>query len=172
LPGPAPLPDEVKNRNGNPDHRPARQPTLVGGRIDVGDRVATPPGMSRDAKRAWRQLLAPLVSAGMLDRADLPALELAARCLGTAREMDAVIAKEGSFAQTSQGRSAHPAVAIRNAAMAEFRQWAAKLAIGPANRAIAGQKGTAPDGGMAGELARQLPQRARLSVVGGGEADD
>ena len=214
-------PEEQRRREGYADHRPPRAAVLVGGRINP-DELATvkaPAGLSPVEARAWRDLIAPLVAGGMLDRVDLTIVELAAQSLARIRQARAAMRAEHAalmnclaarradpeFRQTkthpgsclwceatdgelgrvasgggllappgtnSQGRVAHPAIAIEKGAMTEFRLLAGVLGIGPGSRVkLAGDAGagslrTPHEGGMAGELDRQLPAPARLRVVG------
>lgn len=164
--GRPPKPDEVKRLEGYPGHHPIRQPSLVGGRIASGDSVETPAGLSPAERKAWAELTEPLIRGGILDRADLSIVEMAAVALARARHARRVLAKEGITHTGSQGLAMHPAITVEKGAMAEYRQLASLLGIGPASRARLG-KGTAPEGGMGGELARTLPSSARLRVVNG-----
>jgi len=169
--------EEQRRREGYPDHRPPRAAVLIGGRINPDERatVRMPSGLSLVEARAWRDIIAPLVAGGMLDRVDLTIVELAAQALARVRQARAVIKLEGIFAPAgtnSQGRVANPAIAIEKGAMTEFRLLAQILGIGPGSRVkLAGDAGsgslrTPHEGGMAGELDRQLPAPARLRVVG------
>jgi len=162
------VPDEVKIRNGNPGHRPLRDPVLVAGRIAEGDRIRTPRGFTKLERAAWRELTTVLVAGGLLDRADLTLVEIAAQALGRARYARLVIAEEGMFHRNSQGVVAHWAVAIEKSAMTEYRQLAIQLGIGPAGRTRLGKSAAPkPEGGMAGELSRNLPPPVRLHVANG-----
>jgi P27 family predicted phage terminase small subunit len=172
--GRPPKPTEQKRLEGNPGHHPKRTPVIVGGRITVDDLagIRRPAHFNPVEARAWRDLLAPLVAGGILDRVDLTVLEMAAQALGRARQAREVIKREGLFGESSQGTHAHPAIGIEKGAMTEFRLLAVQLGIGPGARVrLGGEPGsgslrTAYDGGMAGELDRQLPPAARLRVVG------
>jgi phage terminase small subunit len=214
-------PEEQRRLEGYADHRPPRTAVLVGGRInpDELDSVRPPAGLSPVEAKAWRDLIAPLVAGGMLDRVDLTIVELAAQALARIRQARAAMRAEHAalmhclearrpdpeFRQTkthpgrclwceasdgelgrvasgggllappgtnSQGRVAHPAIAIEKGAMTEFRLLAGILGIGPGSRVkLAGDAGagslrTPHEGGMAGELDRQLPPRSRLRIVG------
>lgn len=213
--------EEQRRREGYPDHRPPRAAILVGGRInpDELDTVKPPAGLTAVERRAWYDIIAPLVAGGMLDRVDLTIVELAAQALARARQARAAmkaehaalliciaarrddpdrrrtkghpgscmwceatdgdvqrVASSGGLlappGTNSQGRVAHPAIAIEKGAMTEFRLLAMMLGIGPGARVkLAGDAGsgslrTPHEGGMAGELDRQLPGPARLRVVG------
>jgi len=168
LPGRTPTPDEVKIRNGNPGHRPLRDPVLVAGRLAEGDHVKTPRGFTKLERAAWRELLAPLVAGGILDRADLTLLEIAAQALARARAARLILATDGMLHKNSQGVVAHPAIAIEKGAMTEYRQLAIQLGIGPSGRTRLGRSAAPkPEGGMAGELSRNLPPPVRLHVANG-----
>lgn len=161
-------PDEVKIREGQPGHHP---PTLIGGRLTPDDLVSMAPPETLEPWQhdAWWEIIRPLVAGGILDRADLPAVEAAARALSIVRIADRALSARGQARlshRNSQGTVAHWAIPIRSSASAEFRQWCSVLGIAPANRAKAGIKATQPDGGMAGELGRTLPPPVRLRVVG------
>jgi phage terminase small subunit len=213
--------EEQRRLEGYPDHRPPRAAILIGGRInpDELDSVKPPPNLTPMEGRAWRDLIAPLVAGGMLDRVDLTIVELAAQALARVRQARAAMkaehtailaciaarnadpefrktkahpgkclwceATDGEISRVassggllappgtnSQGRVAHPAIAIEKGAMTEFRLLAGVLGIGPGSRVkLAGDAGAGSlrsphEGGMAGELARQLPPRGRLRVVG------
>jgi len=168
LSGPPPKPVELDRLQGNPSHR-ARQPTILGGRVSESDLAALQPpaGMSAAERRAWREVIGPLVAGGILDRADLSLVELAAQALARARAARALLNREGMTHLTSQGLSMHPAVTIEKGALAEYRQLALQLGIGPSGRARLGRpSGARPDGGMEGEIRGRLGQAARLRVVG------
>jgi P27 family predicted phage terminase small subunit len=169
--------EEQRRLEGYPDHRPPRSAVLIGGRINPDElsTVRRPGGLSPVEARAWRDIIAPLIAGGMLDRVDLTIVEIAAQALARVRQARAVIKAEGIFAPpgtNSQGRVASPAIAIEKGAMTEFRLLAGVLGIGPGSRVkLAGDAGagslrTQQEGGMAGELGRQLPPRGRLRVVG------
>lgn len=175
MPGPAPKPVETKIREGNPGHQKLAAPTLIGGRLTVEDLATLPlPDLEPWQLPAWHEIVTPLAASGLLDRADLPAVEAAARALSLMREADKHLRDGRSklraqepklFHTNSQGRVAHWAIGIRQQASAEFRQWAQVLGIGPANRTKLGVAGAKPEGGMAGELGRTLPKPARLRVI-------
>lgn len=219
--------EEQRRREGYADHRPPRAAVLIGGRINPDElaSVRRPAGFSPAEARAWRDIIAPLVVGGMLDRVDLTIVELAAQALARVRVAREVMRTEHAALRTciaaraadtefrrttahpgrcmwceasdvevarvasaggllappgtnSQGRVAHPAIAIEKGSMTEFRLLAQILGIGPASRvklagdASAGSLRTPHEGGMAGELGRTLPPQARLRVVGDdGDAD-
>ena len=172
---PAPKPVEVQRLQGNPSHRPMRQPTLLGGRISEQDleSLRPPVGLSPGERRAWHEIITPLVAGGILDRADLTIVEMAAQALARSRQARRVLTREGITHRNSQGYCAHPAIAIEKGAMAEYRQLALQLGIGPSGRTRIGKaSGATPEGGMAGEMRRKLPAPARLSVLRGGEDAD
>ncbi len=168
--GPMPKPDELRRLEGT--ERRKRTPTLIGGRVMPEDLDGITPVLEEWQRPAWEEIARPLAAAGLLDRADLPAVEAAARSLAILRAADHALASRGRARlshHNSQGTVAHWAISIRNGASAEFRQWAAILGIGPASRTRLGRSaGSKPEGGMAGELARTLgpSARERLRVVG------
>jgi phage terminase small subunit len=173
--GRPPVPPEQRRLEGDVSHRPAKSAKLVGGRINEDDAVPYPPGFTGDHRAAWDELTGPLIRGGVLDWNDLPLVEACVDALVRLRWARAGMKTASQLTIINpHGRTTNPLVTVSSGASAEFRQLAALLGIGPANRArySQGAPGAKPDGGLAGEMARVLPPRARLKVVGGDASSD
>lgn len=70
----------------------------------------------------------------ILTDADLGSLENYCTAAGQVREMQKIIAAEGSVVQTERGLRAHPAVRIQSDAMTRARLLAAELGLTPVSR--------------------------------------
>jgi len=92
-----------------------------------------PPGV----RKAWAEIAGPMAAAGLLDRADAPALEAAARCVDKWRVAEALMDKEGVVTDAYGGR-AHPAFSVAVKAQAEYRAWCARLGLTPVDRVSLG----------------------------------
>jgi hypothetical protein len=163
--GRKPLPVEDKAARGFPGHHPRQQPTLVAGRLDPDESLPVPAGFNAVEKRAWADVHGAL-RAGGLDRADFAVVESAAVQLARAREARLQVHRltRSRDATTLDLRRAR---ADEREAWKEFRMLAENLPLSPSGRSRLGIVRTAKvDGGMAGELARSLPERGRLRVVG------
>lgn len=165
-------PVETHRQNGS--YRADRHGTgvQVAELVPSGSVDLTPPRHFRTnvLKDAWRSLVDPLAASGMLQTADLGALEMAAVALSEYREAAAMIRKDGLFtsqifAVTDDGpvwRTApNPALKIRDKAAAEYRAWCARFGLTPSDRASLGVQ-QIQGLTMAMELDRELgpPSRA------------
>ena len=97
-----------------------------------------PEELPAGVRKAWREIAGPMAAAGLLDRADAPALEAAARCIDRWRVADAVLDREGLVMETHGGTHAHPMVQVSNKAQAEYRAWSARLGLTPVDRVSLG----------------------------------
>ena len=96
-----------------------------------------PPSLPLGAQKAWREIAGPMAAAGLLDKADAPALEAAARCIDKWREAEALMDAEGIVTDAYGGRP-HPAFAVAMKAQAEYRAWSARLGLTPVDRVSLG----------------------------------
>src|SRR3954454_25286443 len=79
----------------------------VGERLD--ELPEPPEGLSEAAQRAWRDVGGTAVDLGTVSTADLPALALLARCLGSEAEALAVLARDALTITSGSGvTKAHP----------------------------------------------------------------
>ena len=53
--------------------------------------IEPPESLPAGVRKAWREIAAPMADAGLLDRADAPALEAAARCIDRWRRAEALL---------------------------------------------------------------------------------
>ena len=96
-----------------------------------------PKSLPAGVRSAWREIAAPMAEAGLLDRADAPALEAAARCIDRWRRAEALLDEEGLVTDAHGGRP-HPAFTIATKAQAEYRAWCARLGLTPVDRVSLG----------------------------------
>lgn len=159
--GRKPAPLEQRRIEGNPRQHALPDPVLIGGR----GVPATPQGLTPAMRAVWRLMIRDLAESGVLDRADAGMVEAAAVFLGRAREARKLLNTEGILAVNSQGRVAHPAIAIERGSWTEFRQIAEHMGLSPAARARLGLSGHKET--MTGELERQIGRAPRLRAVDG-----
>jgi P27 family predicted phage terminase small subunit len=97
--------------------------------------VPRPPAfLSKFAKAEWRRVAPVLTERRILTEADIGSLENYCIASGQVREMQHIIAREGSVIQTERGLRAHPAVRIQADAMTRARLLAAELGLTPVSR--------------------------------------
>ena len=99
--------------------------------------IEPPESLPAGVRKAWREIAAPMADAGLLDRADAPALEAAARCIDRWRRAEALLDEEGLVTDAHGGRP-HPAFTIATKAQAEYRAWCARLGLTPVDRVSLG----------------------------------
>lgn len=88
-----------------------------------------------EGKTEWKRVAPALGKREVLTEADLGSLENYCLAIGTIRQCQTVIDKEGMF--VSSERSAprpHPAIRVRDEAMRQARQLAAELGLTPVSR--------------------------------------
>jgi P27 family predicted phage terminase small subunit len=93
-----------------------------------------PAWLSDQAKAEWRRIMPLLVERRILTEADMGSVESYVTAIGQVREMQAIIAKEGSIVDTPRGPRAHPAIRIQSDAMTRARLLAAELGLTPVSR--------------------------------------
>ncbi len=99
--------------------------------------LAPPDDLPAGVRRAWAEIAEPMAQAGLLDKADAPALEAAARCIDKWRAAEALMDAEGIVTEAYGGRP-HPAFAVAMKAQAEYRSWCARLGLTPVDRVSLG----------------------------------
>jgi P27 family predicted phage terminase small subunit len=99
--------------------------------------IEPPADLPAGVRKAWREIAAPMADAGLLDRADAPALEAAARCIDRWRRAEALLDEEGLVTDAHGGRP-HPAFTVATKAQAEYRSWCARLGLTPVDRVSLG----------------------------------
>jgi P27 family predicted phage terminase small subunit len=111
------------------------RPDALGSSPVVG--IEPPADLPAGVRKAWREIAAPMADAGLLDRADAPALEAAARCIDRWRRAEALLDEEGLVTDAHGGRP-HPAFTVATKAQAEYRSWCARLGLTPVDRVSLG----------------------------------
>jgi P27 family predicted phage terminase small subunit len=108
---------------------------LVGGR-PVPLEWATPPATLPDAGKAWWCETVPILcDSGLLDRADVSIVELAALMWARIVQSRRVLAEDGHFTTGSVGQlKEHPSLKIERESVREYRRLAMELGIGPLGR--------------------------------------
>jgi P27 family predicted phage terminase small subunit len=110
------------------------KPALVIDNGPVLQDLKAPGWMAKDAKAEWRRVFPILRKRRILTVADLGSLENYCVALGTVREMERTIQKEGHVIATENGLKRHPAVPIQAEAMNRSRLLAAELGLTPVSR--------------------------------------
>ena len=137
--GPKPKPTEIRIREGYSNRQKLPEPILVSGQPAVGELAEPPAHLPLDAKEFWRDSVARLVAVGIIDRVDLPTLELLAVQFARARQAGRVIASEGHFALGAACQiRPHPALAIEREATAQFARLSELFGLNPVARARLG----------------------------------
>jgi len=110
------------------------KPTLVVDNGAVLRDIKAPSWMSKDAKTEWRRVFPIVRKRRILTTADLGSLENYCIALGTVREMERVLQKEGHVFTGESGPKRHPAVAIQSDAMSRALRLASELGLTPVSR--------------------------------------
>jgi P27 family predicted phage terminase small subunit len=97
-----------------------------------------------ELQAAHREIGARAVELGVLTKADLPALEQAARTLAQVRELERLVERDGYLLSTATTVKGHPAVSALERARAALRAWLAEFGMTPRGR----------------DALRQTPERA------------
>lgn len=129
-----------------------------------------PQGLNGRAQTAWRQIVRDLAAAKLLDRSDGIVIESLAVAIGRAREARSIVNSDGLWHQNSQGRVAHPMLAIELAQWREARQLADRLPLSPWGRArlglALGTQAAAAGAGAEADMERELgPSPRQLHLV-------
>jgi P27 family predicted phage terminase small subunit len=109
--------------------------TITTGSNAVNSVPRAPKWLSRDAAAEWRRV-APIltVERRILTDADLGVLESYCVAIGSVREAQRAITRDGLIIPTEKGPKRHPAFGIQNAAMTTARLCAAELGLTPVSR--------------------------------------
>ena len=100
--------------------------------------LAPPDQLPAGVRRAWVEIAEPMAAAGLLEKADAPALEAAARCIDRWRRAEKQLDRDGLTTEAHGGEHAHPCVAVATKAQAEYRAWCARLGLTPVDRVSLG----------------------------------
>jgi len=111
-----------------------RKPELVADANALDGSTKPPTWLSKHAKAEWRRVAPILVDRRILTDTDLTSLEHYCTAAGHVREMQKIIAREGSVVMTERGPRAHPAVRIQADAMNRARLIGNELGLSPTSR--------------------------------------
>ena len=157
-------PAELKIAQGNPGKRKV-ETVVVGGR----EAPRMPTYLAPRAKTAWKNLVADMSAANVLDRADWPLVEIAANAIGLYRHAVDMVNKEGALADGQKGNpTTSPWYRIMSEQSKEIRQLLDHLGIGPSARSRLGLQLSAKKS-MAAEMNDRVGEKG-LRVVNGGKA--
>lgn len=97
--------------------------------------IGKPPlWLSKDAKAEWKRV-APILNERMtITEGDLATLESYCTAIGTVREMQRLINRDGSIIATEKGPKRHPALGVQNASITTARLCATELGLTPVSR--------------------------------------
>lgn len=130
--GPAPKPIAVRKREGTYNKAQHGEPVVIGGHLadlEPSDRL-TPAG-----QKAWRELVPLMSASGLLDRADIGAVEMMVEAYAEWQEALELLKVEGSYVSSPNGyKIAHPAITVKNKAAQEYRAWSARFGLTPSDR--------------------------------------
>lgn len=138
--GRPPKPVEEKRRTGNPGKRSLEAPVLVGGRVTVLDSEPEPPvWLGPYERRRFREEVASLSQAGILDLGDLPALTRMIEAEGEAIRAFVTLQREGHTVRGQRNETVrHPAWQIYRDASTLYLRYAEQFAQTPSARARLG----------------------------------
>lgn len=111
-----------------------RKPQLAADPNAVNIIMKPPSILAKDGKAEWKRVMPVLTARRTLTDADISSLENYCIASGQVREMQRIIAREGSIIMTDRGPRAHPAVRIQSDAMTRARLLAAELGLTPVSR--------------------------------------
>ncbi len=120
------------------------KPRLVVDNSAVSKAPPAPSWLSADAKREWKRVVPILVDRRILTTADLGSLENYCVAIGTVREMERQLQRDGHVVETEKGTKRHPAVGIQSDAMTRARLLAAELGLTPTSRSRPPVRGDTP----------------------------
>ena len=113
--------------------RKAKLAVLAGGAAP--DRCPGPPSwLPEHAAAEWRRVAPELHRRKLFGRDSMAMLENYCVAVGTVRECEEAMAREGRVVATENGMAAHPAFRIQASAMREARLLASELALTPHRR--------------------------------------
>ncbi|MCB1511520.1 MAG: phage terminase small subunit P27 family [Hyphomicrobiaceae bacterium] len=106
------------------------KPHLVVSNDAVKKPPAPPSWLSTEAKKEWRRVMPILIQRRILTTADLGSLESYCTSIGTMREAQAILNRDGLLVDGKR----NPAFGIMNAAQTTARLYAAELGLTPVSR--------------------------------------
>lgn len=134
MPGPPPVPTNVRLLHGNPSRRPVndREPRPAVAPADI----PPPDWMNHLAADRWRKLAPELVRHGLLTVLDLDMLEVYCVAYARWREAEGFLARAGTTVTKSPSGYIQqlPQVAIARGAAEQMRRVAAEFGLTPASR--------------------------------------
>lgn len=96
-----------------------------------------PAWLSAAAKREWRRIAPVLQNRRLLDADTLATIESYCVAVGTVRETEEILIRDGRVIETDGGPVVHPATRLQVTAMREARLLAAELGVTPYRRKAA-----------------------------------
>lgn len=133
--GRKPKPIEQRRKEGNAGKRPVPEALLVAGRPDLQELAEPPEHLPKMAKEFWTSTIVKLAEVGILDRVDVPVLEMLASQYAMVRGSQKVLDEDGYFVRGSVGQiRPHPALKIHNDATDRFLKLAEHYALTPIAR--------------------------------------
>lgn len=110
------------------------KPQLVVDNEAVRKVPAAPSWLSKDAKAEWNRVLPILIERRILTTADMGSLENYCLAIGTVREMEKQLQRDGHVIDVEGKLKRHPAIGIQSDAMTRSRLLAAELGLTPVSR--------------------------------------
>jgi len=110
------------------------KPHLVVDNSAVSKAPPVPAWLSAEAKREWKRVVPILVERRILTTADLGSLENYCVAIGTVREMERHLQRDGHVVEVEGVLKRHPGVGIQSDAMTRARLLAAELGLTPVSR--------------------------------------
>lgn len=120
------------------------KPRLVVDNSAVSTAPPAPSWLSADAKREWKRVVPILVERRILTTADLGSLENYCVAIGSVRQMERQLQRDGHVIEVDGAMKRHPAVGIQSDAMTRARLLAAELGLTPVSRSRPAVRGETP----------------------------
>ena len=120
------------------------KPRLVVDNSAVSKVPSVPACLSKDAKAEWRRVVPILVDRRILTTADLGSLENYCLAIGTVREMERQLQRDGHVIDVQGTLKRHPGIGIQSDAMTRARLLATELGLTPVSRSRPAVRGESP----------------------------
>ena len=110
------------------------KPAIISDKAAVKTVTAAPAWLSPDAQAEWNRVMPIIVERRILTVADLGSFENYCIAIGTVREMDRHLQKNGHVYELEGAFKRNPAVGVQSDAMTRARLLAAELGLTPVSR--------------------------------------
>ena len=110
------------------------KPKIIAAKKALASVPRPPSWLSKEAKAEWKRIVPILIERKTLTNADLGTVEAYCAAMGTVRQCQTIINREGVVIASPQGAKRHPAFGIMSASMNAGRLTANELGLTPVSR--------------------------------------